>query len=73
MTEIIKRKWRDGKVVSETREQTDWEPNEADMDQVQVRCTECRNQFPLPRDACMFLDEFFCGQCMAHGALEVVK
>lgn len=73
MTEIIKRKWRDGKVVSETKEQIDWQPNESDMDQVLVHCTECGNRFHFPRDACMFLHESYCGQCGGKGTLEVIE
>ena len=70
MTEIITRKWKDGKVVSETRKQADWEPNAADLDTVTVAC-ECRNEFEMPWDALFGLGGMHCGQCGVAGAMRV--
>lgn len=72
--EIVTRKWKNGKVVEESREQTDWKPNSADLDLVQVRC-ECGNQYDTPRDTLMFLNSelSFCGKCEKSGMMKVVK
>jgi len=70
VTEIITRKWKDGKVVSETRKQFDWEPNAADLDAVTVVC-KCRNEFEMPRDALFGLPNMYCGQCGTAGKMRV--
>lgn len=66
MNEIITRKWRDGKVISETKKQVDWEPNEADLDCVTISC-ECGNSFEMPRDAMFGLSDMHCGWCNEIG------
>lgn len=60
--------------MSETTEQVDWEPNEADLDVVQVGC-ECGNKFEMPWDAVAFGglgDNSYCGQCGKSGLMEVI-
>ena len=71
--EILTRKYSGGKIIEETREQTDWKPNAADMDTVTVRC-ECGNEYDTPRDCLMFLNDenTFCGQCGKSGRMSVV-
>ncbi len=67
MTEVITRKWKKGKLVEETKSEIDWEPTEADLDQVLIGC-ECGNEFHMPRDCLMFgFDQMFCGQCGKPG------
>jgi len=68
--EIITRKWKGGKIIEETREQSNWKPNAADLDIIQIRC-ECGNQFDTPRDSLMFLNSknSFCGQCGESGKM----
>lgn len=70
--EIVTRKYKDGKVVEEKREQTDWKPNAADLDTVTVRC-ECVNEYDTPRDCLMFLnsENTFCGQCGKSGMMSL--
>ena len=70
--EIVTRKWKCGEVVEETREQTDWKPNAADLDVVTVRC-ECGNEYDTPRDCLMFMnsENTFCGQCGKSGRMSV--
>jgi len=72
--EILTRKWKGGKVVEEKRDQTDWKPNAADLDIIQIRC-ECGNQFDTPRDALMFLNvkNSFCGQCGKSGKMSLIS
>lgn len=74
MSEIIKRKYAKGKLVKETREHIDWEPNEADLDLVDVKC-DCGNKFDMPWDAIAFggFEGMYCGQCGETGKFEVVK
>lgn len=69
MAEIITRRWKKGKCVAETREETDWEPNAADLDRVTVSCA-CGNTFDMPRDALAF--GVYCGQCGEPGKMKVV-
>ena len=71
--EIITRKYSGDKIVEETREQTDWKPNSADLDTVRIRC-ECGNEYDTPRDCLMFMnsDNTFCGQCGKSGKMIVV-
>ena len=70
MVEIITRKWKGGKVVSETTKQVDWELNEADLDCVTVAC-ECGNSFEMPRDALFGLSDIHCGQCGKAGRMRI--
>ena len=73
MAEIIKRKWKNGKCIEETKSEIDWEPNEADLDRVKIGC-ECGNQFDMPRDCLMFgFKEIFCGQCGKQGLMKVIQ
>ncbi|MDY6903705.1 MAG: hypothetical protein SWH61_03375 [Thermodesulfobacteriota bacterium] len=74
MAEIIKRKYVNGELVDESIEEIDWEPNEADLDIVLVRCKECGNEFDMPFDALMYLNDAHsqCGQCRKTGTFEVV-
>ena len=73
MAEVITRKWKNGVCVEETREQIDWEPNEADLDTVDIEC-ECGNKFDMPRDCLMFgFDGMYCGQCGESGKFRVAK
>lgn len=71
--EIVTRKWKHGKVVEESRRQTDWKPNAADLDLVRVGC-ECGNQYDTPWDTLMFLNDelSFCGQCGKSGKMKVI-
>jgi len=72
MAEIINRKWKDGKLLEETKTWIDWEPNEADLDTVTVQCV-CGNAFPLPRDCIVFgFEGMCCGEC-GEEAQMVVK
>ena len=68
MSTLRTRKWLKGKLVSETEEEVNWEPNEADLDRVTVSCT-CGNSFDLPRDALWGLNEMYCGQCGKQGGI----
>lgn len=75
MAKITTRKYCKGKLVSETTEEVDWEPNEADLDLVTVGC-ECGNTFEMPWDAVAFggLGEgSFCGQCGESGKMTIVS
>ena len=72
MGEIITRKWRAGKLVSEIKKQVDWEPNAADLDCVTVGC-ECGNSFELPMDAMFALSDMFCGQCEQQGLFSLLE
>lgn len=71
--EILTRKWKGGKVVEESRKQTNWKPSAADLDVVLVGC-ECGNQYDLPRDCLGFMNDerSFCGQCGQAGKMSVV-
>lgn len=74
MAEVITRKWKNGKCIEETRSEIDWEPNEADLDQVTVGC-ECGNRFDIPWDALAFgggFDGMYCGQCGETGKMKVI-
>ena len=71
---ITTRKWKSGKLISETTEQVDWEPNEADLDLVQIGC-ECGNKFEMPWDAVAFGaldDNSHCGKCGESGLMEII-
>jgi len=71
--EIVTRKWKNGEVVEEKREQVDWKPNAADLDIILVGC-ECGNQYDIPRDCIMFMnnENSFCGQCGQSGKMEII-
>jgi len=71
--ELITRKYKRGKIIEETREQTGWKPNAADLDTVTVRC-ECGNEYDIPRDCLQFLNDdlSFCGQCGKSGKMSVI-
>lgn len=72
MAEVVTRKWKNGKVVEETKSEIDWEPNEADLDVVIIGC-DCGNKFDLPRDVLMFgFDNMYCGQCGESGKMNVI-
>lgn len=72
--EIVTHKWENGEVVEEKRKQTDWKPNAADLDIVLVGC-ECGNQYDMPWDALMFLNDenSYCGQCGKSGKMGVIS
>lgn len=71
--EIVTSEWKDGEKVSEKRVKTDWKPNAADLDIVLVGC-ECGNQYDMPWDALMFLNDenSSCGQCGKSGKMNVI-
>lgn len=71
--EIVTRKWKNGEIVEEKREQVDVKPNSADLDTVLVEC-ECGNKFDIPWDATMFLNDenSYCGQCGQSGNFRVI-
>jgi len=73
MAEVVNRKYVKGKLVSETKETIDWEPNEADLDLIKIGC-ECGNEFEMPWDAMAFcgLDGMYCGQCGETGKMEAL-
>lgn len=73
MAEIINRKYQCGKLVSETREEIDWEPNEADLDIVQAKCKSCGMDHQFPWDVMAFgqLSEIHCA-CGVVGAIELI-
>ena len=73
--EIITREYKGGKLVSEERKQTNWKPNAADLDVVQVQC-KCGNTFEMDWDAVAFGGlgkNTFCGQCGKEGNMKVVE
>ena len=70
MTEIIKRKWKNGKLISETKREVDWKPNAADLDCETVACA-CGNSFEMPFDALFGLPDMHCGQCGEQGRFKV--
>jgi len=74
MSEVITRKYVKGILVEETKNNIDWEPNEADLDLITVGC-ECGNTFEMPWDAMAFcgLEGMHCGQCGKAGNLDVIK
>ena len=63
-----------GELTSQKVEEIDWEPNEADLDLVTVKCNNCGNQFEMPWDAwTMFGGGITCGQCGAEGGFRRVS
>ena len=74
MSEVITRKYVKGELVEETKQDIDWQPNEADLDLIKIGC-ECGNEFELPWDvmAFGFLSDMNCGQCGEAGKLKVIK
>lgn len=73
MAEVINRTYKKGKLVSETKEEIDWQPNEADLDIILIGC-ECGNQFDMPWDVLAFSGfiGMRCGQCGEIEKMEVI-
>ena len=73
MAEVITRKYTKGKLVSESKENIDWSPNEADLDLIGVSC-ECGNEFEMPWDAVVLcgFECMYCGQCGETGKMKVI-
>lgn len=71
--ELRTRKYKDGELVSEIIEQTNWELNEQDLDIIQVQC-ECGHTFDVPWDvsAFGFLHSMICGYCCKEGKIKVI-